>query len=334
MRRAGCPWISWIAWPALAGLWASSAAAAQTTAIAPSAQVACMTHITGASQPEYPPLLLDRKDGGTLDTTLTFSNAALGPDVKVADDGLLLAGLADAVKKYAQGLRVPCLAANAPPVVMKVSYVFIPNDGRKVVSSRPRDTADDARLRQVDCVAHKDGDKQPQYPYSALAAEVQGPVLVKMTFSAPDKPPVHEIVASVNSRHLRSAVMRYVEGLRMPCLTGAPVAMSINFQFRLIGGTRTLINDMNLSTFLGFVKQVPRGVYFDLTTMGCPFDLRVIYGMPHIYNHVGELEKSVPARRPFLDWLAGLEFALPEARNTQVLGQEFVLQVPCTIVNL
>jgi len=91
-------------------------------------------------------------------------------------------------------------------------------------------------------------------------------------------------------------------------------------------------------TFLQYLRHVKdlreQTLVADTTTMGCPFDVSLIYRKPHLHNIVGQLGGGHPARRPLLDWLAQAELQLPRQSLTSVFGDEVRFTVPCIKINL
>lgn len=320
------------AWLVAAGLWAAAAGGAAELERAASSALQCLQ---GAdSRLVYPPDMLERKDGGTISVELSFTRRDRGPAIKLLEDGIVLHGLEEAVRKHVAQFRVPCLAEGDPPVVLRQEYVFIPNDGRKVVSTAPRDVADEERTRKLACMRHVDGDQRPEYPMQDRSAGTQGNVLLRLRFDKPDAPPAATTLAAPKSRTLRNAVTGFVNGLRLPCLGDAPIDGQLLFTFVLQDDSRLLLKDLTLPRLLAAAQDLPFGAYFDLNTMGCPFDLRWTYFRPYAPNTVGELESSVPARRAFLDWLSLITLKLPETSRNTLIGQTIGVSVPCTIIDL
>jgi hypothetical protein len=60
----------------------------------------------------------------------------------------------------------------------------------------------------------------------------------------------------------------------------------------------------------------------------------VTYARPFDRNSVQELDASVPARRPLLEWLAGITLDLSPKQNRAVLGESMTLSVPCGKLDL
>jgi hypothetical protein len=315
--------------------WATSAAAQQTE-LAPSVALDCMTPPTALRQKmEYPPQAYERKDGGTVQVELVFTRADAPPRFELIDeDRQALDSLVDAVRQHVRAYRVPCMQEGQPPVTLRQQFVFVPNDGRKVMASPVRDQADPARRALIQCIAHVRGQKRPAYPESVRRDEGQGNYLVELTFNAADAPPTVRMLAAAPSRRLQAEVLDHLQGLRMPCLQGEPVRLSQIYSFRMDGGERTVLRDLTLLKLLGAARKPLPPAYLDLDIMGCPFDVRLSYFQPHRRNFVGELETRHPARKPLLDWLALIELDLPAATNTTVLGDETTVRIPCGTIDL
>lgn len=322
----------WLAWVGV--LWCAVVPGrswAQVEVPMPSPAVSCLTK-GESEQPEYPKASLLRKDGGTVKLELTFERADRPPEVKIldADASEATRSLSEATLRHVAGFRLPCLAAGAPPVVLRQDYVFVPNDGRKVMSTVPVDQA--KKKDDSSCIRHEAGSLRPEYPATSLRAGVSGNVYVELKFTSPTTAPEIKILAK-QSDILAEAVRAHAEGLRMPCQTGEPHSTSMLFHFILEERPRLVLKDLSLIPFLKSVQHLPPA-YFDFNTMGCPFDLRVNYMQPYRANFVGQLETPRPERQALLDWLSGLRLNLEEADNTSVLGDTFTLRVPCLILNL
>ncbi len=322
------------------GLLAAAAVAVNGAAmaqpmLASSDAVACLTLVAGAPPLVYPEELLRRKDGGTVRVALQFEAADQPPRVTVLDeDWQNLDGLEASVRAHVRHLRVPCMPAGSPAVVLRRDYVFVPNDGRKVVASRARDAADQVRHDQLTCIAHLTGLKRPDYPAKALQEEWQGNVYLRLRFESSDQPPKFEVLASPHRSVFEMAVRNYIEDLRMPCWVGGPVELTQLYKFAIEGGRRTLLKDLSLQHLLRAARDVPTGVYFDLNQMHCPFSLRLGYFRPHEPNQVSEIDTTHPERLAFIDWLSKITLDLPPERNTELLGQSITVEVPCGTVDL
>jgi hypothetical protein len=309
------------------------AAGAEPT-LAPSAALNCLTpSAQERAGLAYPPEALERKDGGTVSVELRFEGPDEAPGVRVLSKNAF-SSLQEAVRKHVRQFRIPCMKAGEEPVVLRQDFVFVPNDGRKVLATAPRDAADERRQVQMRCLTRVGRDKIPEYPPVDLMSGRQGNLFVSMRFTSAERPPELQVLAADGTGHMFEAVSDFVRGYRLPCLQDRELSMDMLFHFRLDGGARTRLKDMSLRSFIASAKDAPRPAYFDLGAMACPFELRVTYQRPHRPNTIGELDGPVEARKPFLDWLSQLTLALPEKKNTAVLGDEFTLAVPCGKIDL
>jgi hypothetical protein len=291
---------------------------AQQSEAGPSPAVECLMPASESrGAPEYPAALLERKDAGTVNVELIFTAPDLPPRVSVTEGSTVFDAFIWAVRSHVAQYRVPCM-----------------NDGRKVMSSAPQDRAQAARAGAVRCLTRSDGERTPYYPVDARQAQAQGRYYVESRFTAPDTPPEVTILAGAPSRSLRRSVADFTKGWRMPCLGDSPMTVRTLFIFKLDGGERTLLRDMRLRQFVQTARRAPRPAYFDTNTMGCPFDVRLAYYRPHSSNDVRELDNTNLARRPLLDWISQLELSFPVETNTELLGQEITLTVPCMTIDI
>lgn len=323
---------AWVIVLALAALRAAQAAAEISPA--PSEALRCMTPPESErGVPEYDELALQRKEGGLVRVDLTFTAPDRAPGVRVIEPvapGLLV----ESVRKHVRRLRVPCMTSHSPPVHIVQDYLFVPNDGRKVVASTPQDSAAAERWRQAACLMRITPGVRPEYPERARRHDEEGRFLVRLRFASPTEAPQWTFVAAAPAPNLRAAVEAFLPGFRLPCQSGEPVEVDITFIFRVEGSERVVIKDQPLLTLVRSAESMQRPVYFDLKTMGCPFDVRIKYFQPFKPNRVAELEQSRPERRLFLDWLSTIKIRAPEATQLAVLGDEFTVRVPCGTVNL
>ena len=229
---------------------ASHDAAAQSVAAAPSPAQQCLTRAPGRDEALlYPSELLARKDSARFKVSLTFRGPDSAPWFKVLDEAPLDDGFVRAVREYVAGYRVPCMADGDPAVVLQQEYVFAPNDGRKVMASAPVD--EKARVTQelAKCVRHPAG-KIPDYPGGAQLLGSQGNVYVEVAFDGPDSPPAVRVHASSDSR-LQASVLRFVQGVRMPCHPGdGRHTADILYKFSIVAGDRTLLKDANVASLV------------------------------------------------------------------------------------
>jgi hypothetical protein len=336
MRKVGAAFSATVV-TLLVAAFASPFASAAPATLAESPALACLTRVQGASEkPEYPQQLLDLKYGGTIPVKMVFRGPDKAPKVEIdIDKSSILSNFEYPVRDYVAGFRVPCMKDGDAPVTLHQNYVFTPNDGRKVViPSAPVDEADAARSKQFKCMTNISSRNTPEYPRSALRDDAQGKFYINMRFDSPDLPPTITWLATAQNMALRQAVEEYVANLRIPCLEKGPIESTQIFNFFIAEDESLVLRDMTLRQFIGAARGMSRPAVFDLNSMDCPFDLRISHLRPYAASKVGELEKSVPARKPFIDWISTVTLKLGENDNNRVLGDEFTLSVPCGRVNL
>jgi hypothetical protein len=325
--------LAFVAWWALMAV--PVLCCSQSVTPARSAALECMTPpAEERNHLQYPPDMLERKDGGTVEVELTFEAPDEAPQVDLVDPGhQALRRLEQAVRDHVRRFRVPCLKPGSAPVKLRQIYDFVPNDGRKVVASEPRDPKAAQRHALFSCMRHVDKLQRPEYPANARRKDQQGPVLVFLRFTGPDAAPELKVLASP-ARVLEEAVESYVAGLRLPCYDGEPAELNVLYQYKLEGGSRLVIPDTGLAHFLAGAREPLESAYFDFGGMGCPFDLRVKYMRPYLTNTISELDNTRPQRRPFMDWLSRVTLKLTDKTNSAVLGQTFTVHVPCGTLDL
>lgn len=311
----------------------TSVALADQAMLATSPSIACMTMTDKNARVEYPEFLLTRKEGGVVPVELVFHAPNEAPKVKVTDDTAYYE-MIRAVERYVVRFRMPCMEVGDPPVTIRQSYVFQPNDGRKVMVSETLDAADEARHSQLACITHVNPGSIPDYPKFSRRNGEQGKFFVEMRFTASDTSPELKLLAASKSPLLRASVEKYVEGYRMSCLKSEPLTVKQLIYFELSYAERYILKDSTLKTLIRSAREVPQPAYFDFNTMGCPFDLRMKYFRPYSTNSVKELENSNPARAPLLNWLSMVTLKLREDDNIANLGNEFTVTIPCGKLNL
>ena len=301
---------------------------------APSAAERCLApsdpaHATAV----YPPDMLEIKRDGRVDARFTFSAADRAPDVSIVH----ASGPAfeDAVRDYAKGLRVPCMAAGAAPVTISQGFDFVPNDGRKVAFTAPLDLSVDPGAPRYACLV-KPAASWATYPAPLLRQGLEGTVVLRVHFTAPDQAPELVVLDDGGSPLFVRAVRGYFSEMRLPCIGKEPVDFHFQYRFLIEGAVnRVVLRDQPLGTFLRSVKPGTMSqVYFDTNLMKCPFDLRLTFLQPWNRNRIDELEEDVPARHAFLDWLSGMQLDLGARAANHVLGQSMIIHVPCVKIDL
>ena len=328
----------------LLGLLLAVPAAAQQMTLEPSAAVACMTPAAAArSAPEYPFEAYKREMTGHVKVALKFTAPGTRPVVTVlAQDGD--SSFLEAVEDHVRAFRVPCHDGGNTPMTLIFTFVFR-SDHRKVYWSPPTEGDEAQRNAQLACIVHTSGDKAPEYPRAALRADVQGRVLVRLRYDAPDQPPVVEMLprmaadASVSwrreSQMLSRPIEHWVAGYRMPCHQGKPITTVVTFTYRIGDGAYGFKPGQTLQSVLPMVRDIRKQrLSFDFNRMGCPFDVYFQYRQPRLDNRVGELGTPDPARQPFLAWLAQAEFDLPGPSLDSIYGDSTRITVPCLKIDL
>lgn len=317
------------------GMLATGARAQEAELASSSAQRCLSPAVDDRVKPVYPSKLYDMKVGETVEAEFTFT----GPDSRprVHFDLPPRPEFADAIEEYAKQLRVPCMGAQESFVHLRQSFVFTPNDGRKVAWTTPIDTADAARQEQMKCLV-KPSPELIRYPSAMMRVAREGTVLARVRFTDPAAPPAIDVLYDGGDRSFAEAISDYVARLRLPCLAGAPLEEDYSFIFRIDGGgnlKRHVLKDQTLQNFLGVVKPVKAGsAFFDTGTMKCPFDVRLKFRQPVESNKIEELEEDVPARHAFLDWLGEREVNLERKLAGELYGQTMTIHIPCARIDL
>ena len=323
------------AWVAAAGFWAAGAQAQGAAAgleVEPSANGArCV--VMSREPLAYPRGMAAQKTGGIVRVRLTFEASGIAPRAEVFFDtiGDVFRAL---VLERVQGYRLPCLRPGDQPVAATQEFVFTPGDGRSVVWSPLRDQQRQAAESPLACLTG--ADKVPDYPASRVGND-SGTVFVRYAFTQPDAAPQVAILFDGGNRRFAEVVTRYAAGLRLPCLAAndAPVSVVQPFHFAVQGKSRSALRDMTLATFVAALDKLEeQRVKFDFSTMSCPFDVRFVLRQPVLYNEIGEVERSNPNRREFIEWLKSVSLRIPESARAQVLGDSMTLSVPCGVLDL
>ena len=301
--------------------------------VEPSANAArCV--VMSAEPLAYPRGMAVQKTGGIVRVSLTFKAAGEAPRAEVFFDtvGDVFREL---VLERVKGYRLPCLQAGDLPVVVTQEFVFTPGDGRRVVWSPLRDQQREGAESSVACLTG--ADKVPDYPASRVVGNDNGAVFARYAFTRPDVAPTVTILFDGGNGRFAEVVTRYAAGLRLPCLKAndAPVTVVQPFSFAVQGTRRSALRDMPLATFVAALDKLDeQQVKFDFSTMSCPFDVRFVLRQPVLENQIGEVERSDPNRREFIEWLKSVSLKIPESARAQVLGDSMTLSVPCGMLDL
>lgn len=327
-------------------------AVAQQVTLEPSAAVGCLSPASAVDAgPEYPFVPFKRGFGGRVKVELEFTAADAPPIVKTlskegAEDSA--EQFVDAVTAHVRQFRVPCMQPGQDAVRLVQEFVFAPTRSL-VLGSHPVDLEDTRRAELLACVLHESGKKAPPYPDEALRAGVQGRVVARLRFDAPDSPPQAEVFARPAASGLRREIQRWVSGYRMPCHRGAALTASWVFVFIFQGGAYGF-KPLTLTQLLPSVRDIGKQTLaFDTTTMNCPFELWLDYRRPFLPNLVAELASTppaaprttaavrptaVPERRLLMKWLEGVEIDAPRETLDRIFGDDALITVPCMKIDL
>ena len=280
----------------------------------------------------YPQRAAEQKIGGIVRVRLTFSAANSAPDAQVFFDAVgneFRIEVLDRVARY----RLPCLKPGDKPVVATQEFQFVPGDGRKVLWGQVR--SDTGPTPDIQCLTG--AEQVPLYPQSQVDRVTQGTVLAEFTFTDGSRPPDSRILFDGRSPRFASVVQDYIRGYRLPCMKAGdePVRATQTFSFKMGGEGTILVRDVQLARFLAAVEGIgTQKVRFDFTTMACPFQLTFVLFQPYASNGVGEIERSDPNRREFIEWLKTVRLKFNERALAEVLGDSMTIAVPCAIVDL
>lgn len=323
LQRAALVWVAALPW----------VVQAQQVDLLPSAVSQCLQ--PPAAQrglPDYPFLAWKTGEKGRVKVELEFTTPTGRPKVRVLEsegpDTLL-----EAVREHVRTWRVPCLTEAEGSARLVMDFVFTA-DSRRVQWSRPRDALGAEQAAMLRCVVHTSGRKFPEYPENAVRDELQGRVLARLRFVAPDQPPQAEVFARPKAAMLARTIEAWVAGVRMPCHTGGPVEALYNFAFRFEESAYGF-KPLDLLQLMAATRDIGKQtLVMDTREMGCPFDLQFHYYQPFSFNRVGEMGASNPARQPLLDWLEGIQLALPARTEDTVFGDSTTVSVPCIKIDL
>lgn len=310
---------------------------AQEVTLQPTAAERClMPAREQRGAPEYPELEDRFRVDALVKVELTFTSPETRPAVKVLANDVgqpADAAFVKSVKDHVSAWRVPCLTEDEGPSRLVVAFNFR-HDNRKVHWSQPLNPESVQRREMLRCVTHAGGQKAPAYPLRARQNEIQGRVVARLRFDAPDKPPGVTLFARKNHRILAEEVGAWVQDFRMPCQQGDPVIADWTFVYRL-GSDYYGFNPLTLRQFMAGVRGIrDQTVAFDTTTMRCPFAVKIQYLQPLRPNVVGEVDEAVPEREAFLRWLSAAELDVPPNAADAIFADTLTLDVPCVKINL
>jgi hypothetical protein len=306
----------------------------------PSAALECLTpRLAERPQPIYPPQRLERKEGARFELELRFDSPRRGPRMRVLPSADAQdepdRDFVDAAREWASALRVPCMAEDAGPVLLRQRFEFEPLAVGRASAGLPEDPDAERESRIKACLSHAEGSARPRYPVLDIEADRQGNVLARLVIRSADAAPEVEILTEPPRARFGAIVREWASGLRAACFDGGePVRLGYVFRFLIQDGDRVQIPDLDLRRLVNALDQYPSPVLVDTREMGCPFDLRITYHAPFMNNQVLEVGDAVPARAPLLQWLREVSLRINTDRPNRLLGDSFILSVPCTRLDI
>ena len=282
--------------------------------------------------PEYPAEQWKNGQAGRVVTELIFTGPQLRPEFKVIESSGDEAFI-DAVRRHVRDYRLPCLEDADIPARVRLEFDFRPTE-RTLAQPEATDPSLADRRQLLKCVVNT-RDRQPGYPSQARMQETQGRVLVTMRFVSADGPPEVTVLSRPASAVFVAPAREWAAHFRMPCFNGLPLNTQYTLVYRMEGAGDFGFRDLSLVQFVASIRNIrEQRVFFDFNTMACPFEVRLQYLQPQRRNRVIQINQPHPARRAFLDWLADAELKLSERSQDAVFGDNVVLQIPCSRLNL
>ena len=320
----------------LAGL-VASATQAQVVQVerADAASFACLTRPD--SLPTYPDADAAAPRTGFVRLSMKFVAPGQAPEVEVlfrdASDAMVAA-----VQAHVLAYRLPCLAADAAPVVAVQEFSFTPARADASPAAAPALCVPPTPVMPSLKECLRVPDALPALDASQKAGVSNA--VVEATFTAVDaEPAIQVLYASVGRKQL-AAVTDYMRQLRLSCMPGggkqAIVRRSFRYQITDAGTPQVKFKGaVALGSFLRGIKDIQsKQAEFDFTTMACPFQVAWTLGKPALENEVVDLGRRDLNRVAFLAWLRSLEMNAPGPLFESLLGETIVIDVPCGRLSL
>lgn len=298
----------------------------------PQTLLSCLTPTAAAlPTPVYPAERLAANKGSVVKVRIKFKDASAAPELDFFYNSGGSSEFVSAVRERVSAYRLPCLPAGAEPVVATQVFHFLP-EGDRVVSGRAFPDGPSQTCRLVE-----EPERAPGFPRTANSTGAAfGTVLMELTFRDKTSPPTARVLYKSHRAHnFVSVVEEHVSAYRLDCSPPyKPVSLTQVFRFQ--GGSASYgLRDMTLKQFVsGLDKLESHRVRFDFSTMGCPFDVRVVLYQPHARNAVRQRGAGNPARHEFIDWLSSVSLRLPPEVADDVLGTGVTVSVPCGVLDL
>ena len=287
--------------------------------------------------PQYPDSDRERRTSGQVRVKLSFTGGDVSPNIEVLAQHAS-GEMIDAVKRFAQAYRLPCLPAGQTVEAVQ-SFDF--NAQGLVEGSRARAVPQAGSLSLAQCLRTpaKPPHLMSDMPYNTRLARKPkaGNLIVQASFKAIGEPPELKVIYNSLSSRDSDPMLEHVSAYRVACLPEPQRRFDFQQQFQVgvADGERAVLKNMGLVQLLGSVKDLEgERVRFDLGTMACPFQVHWAVGMPLMANTVREVGSRNLNRLEFLSWLSRLRLDVNQDMLEQLLGQSIVLDVPCGSINL
>ena len=292
----------------------------------------CLTRVEGSPTViEYPERAGFGVEGGTVRVRMEFFDRSKGPLVETLSSPSR--EHSDAVERFVEYYRLPCFKSGGQRAFAIQEFVFRPNDGTRVTWFAP--AAVGPAKDECKVVGAEDA---MLYPPKAIRDYKQGRVLARATFEGPGLAPEVIILHGGGHRALDEAVSEAMGQLRVECGPSGgrwPRQVVRLYMFVIEGGARATFKDVDLKTFVASIDKLDsHKVRFDLSSMGCPFEVALALNQPFAANEVGEIGRPDPNREAFLVWLRSVALRLPPKAMDELLGSTMHISVPCGLLDL
>lgn len=278
--------------------------------------------------PEYPFELFKGDVEGRVKVQLTFTAPDQAPTVKVIE-APNNPNFEVSVRQHVKHLRVPCAQAQDLPFVLVRNYEF-KKDSRQTFVLDDDVARSKQRKETLSCLEHRTGWVHPKYPVEASRRGMQGSVLVSYRFTSANEAPSFVVTAPPELAPLKESTQSWFGGMRLPCYDGTPFHGNVIYRFVMEGEAYGFKPDVTFQHFVALSSKSRRAALPSTSVeMGCPFDVRLTYFMPHRPNVVRQVGDTDVRRKPLLDWFADLLLQMPKDTGWAVFGDTAAFQVPC-----
>lgn len=262
---------------------------------------------------------------------LEFRQADQAPRVEVMAKSAGAEAMAVAMQQYIESYRLPCLGEG---VSLQASQEFY-FDGLADPEVRPLRVLSLGEKPSEPCLLTP----KQEFGAQAYAGYERAVVIVDALFSsgAADAPSLSVRYADPPAS-FEKAVLAHMAQYRMPCRTSDSKATSIRqvFKFRGTPAAAQFRSPLKLQEFLSMVSNgQSQNVFFDLSSMACPFRVKWSFFQPKLPNEAVQLDPVPnPNRGEFLAWLASLQLSLKPEMASDLFAESLLIDVPCALVDI